>query len=72
MRILNTITTDMKDLKWDITSFNMPYFIVEPPSPFYNYYSPIHANLIDDKTHETLLNESLNLYDDIWTTMAQM
>ena len=72
MRITNTDTIDMNYLEWNITSFNMPFFVVEPPSPFYNYHSPLHISLIDNKTHETLLNESLNLYDDIWTTLAQM
>jgi len=44
-----TDSIDMNYVKLKITSFNMPFFPIEPPLfpySFYNYYSP---NLIKDK-----------------------
>jgi len=72
MIMINTDSTDMSYVKLKIAPFNMPSFHIEPPSPFYNYCSPLHINLIDDRTHESLLAESLDLYNDIWTTLAQV
>ena len=67
-----TDSIDMNYLKLKIVPFNMPSFPIEPPSPFYDYCSPLHLKLIDDTTHESLLTESLLLYNDIWTILAQV
>lgn len=72
MIALNTDTTNMKYLEWDIAPFNIPYIEVEPPAPFYNYCSFSHISFINNETHKDLLEESLNIYDEIWTTLAKM
>ncbi len=71
MRETNTATTNMKYLGWKIVPFNMPFLDVEPPPLFSNFSQPF-PRYLDNGTHKALLAESLNLYNEIWTTLAQV
>jgi hypothetical protein len=73
MSIKQTDNTNMKILEsagWKIVSSNFPSVIAAPPSPY--YYSPTSINEIIPELHDSLLNESLHIYNEIWRTLAQM
>lgn len=73
MILTNTENSNMDTLKiagWKITSSNIPEIVVAPPSPY--YYSPSFINRVNDEVHESLLNESLDIYNEIWMTLAEV
>jgi SOS-response transcriptional repressor LexA len=77
-----------QEIGWQITSLNTPVFIVSPPTPFTNYrpiegqeelvpsnfeyHAPSYIHTIDKSTHDRLLEKSLQDYDKIWRTLADM
>lgn len=67
----NTASTNMKYLGWKLVPSNMPFLDIEPPASFSNFCQP-SPRYLDNSTHKALLTESLNLYNEIWTTLAQM
>ncbi len=75
MRIIDTDNSNMSMIKisgFKITPLNRVDFEMSPPSSRTDLYPPSLHTEIDSETHNNLLCESLEIYDDIWTTLAQM